>query len=439
MNLAIVRSMPDYVKENQRKRFLDDRIVDSILELDNAKLKELYQLEQLRKLKKTLSKSIGHLKKNANNNTEIVELDVDVLLTNEPNFNNYSVETLSNTSTKLTNMIKDLDTEIDNKQTKINSLIYSLGNILNADVHISPTEDDNKIIYQTNTNLDKKFDHIELGKKLGIIDTESGIKITGNRGYFLTGKGVTLNMALIMYATNFLEQKGYTMMQTPHTVSEELMSKITQLSEYTETLYKLDQTDKYLIATSEQPLTAYFNKKQVAKSELPIRFGGISECYRKETGAHGKQTRGIFRVHQFQKVEQFCVTQASESTKEFNNLVDIIKEFYTSLGINYRLVSIVSSALNNAASIKYDLEAWFPGSKFFGELVSCTNCLDYFSQRLGTKIAGTNEYVHMLNCTLMANTRVMCCLMETFQDDNGIVIPQVLTKYTNFDRIDFVN
>lgn len=155
-----------------------------------------------------------------------------------------------------------------------------------------------------------------------------------------------------------------------------------------------------------------------------------------------KHTRGIYRVHQFSKVEQFCVTDASNSQKKFNDMINTSKEFYDSLGISYRIINIVSGALNNAASIKYDLEAWFPGSKSYCELVSCSNCLDYFSKRLGTKCAG--EYVHMLNCTLCANTRTLCCLVETHQTESGFKVPDVLKPYLtqlkdNIDVIPFKN
>lgn len=315
----------------------------------------------------------------------------------------------------------------------------NLPNILHNDVPIDKDETNNKIVFSKpipKSFIQNPLTHIELGSKLGFIDTDNGIAVTGNRGYFLTGMGVKLNMALLQYSMDFLQLINYKLMQTPHTVNKELMAKITQLNEYDETLYKLENHDKYLIATSEQPLTGYFGNKHFNKIELPIKLGGISTCYRKEVGAHGKQTRGIFRVHQFEKVEQFCVVEPDKSWNMFHEMINTSKEFYDSLGISYRVVNIVSGALNNAASMKYDLEAWFPGSKFYGELVSCSNCLDYFSKRINTKIVNNNEYVHMLNSTLCANTRVICCLMETYQTEEGMIIPKVLRKYIN--GIDFV-
>jgi len=268
-----------------------------------------------------------------------------------------------------------------------------------------------------------------------MIDTDNGIKIAGNRGYFLTGVGVLFNYALLRYSLDFLNERGYKLMSTPVMINKDIIGKITQLSDYDETLYKLENNDKYLIATSEQPLTAYFYNKFISKKELPIKFGGISECYRKETGAHNRNTRGIYRVHQFTKVEQFCVTEPDKSWIMFNEMITTSKEFYNSLGISYRIVNIVSGSLNNAASMKYDLEAWFPGANEYCELVSCTNCLDYFSKKINTKM--NNGFVHMLNSTLCANTRTICCLVENYQTNNGIIVPKKLRKYLGINFISF--
>lgn len=220
----------------------------------------------------------------------------------------------------------------------------------------------------------------------------------------MTGFGVRLNQAIINYALDCLEKANYKLMETPHMVTRELMGKISQLSDYDETLYKLEGHDKYLIATSEQPLTAFFSDKIYSNTDLPIKFGGLSSCYRKEAGAHARHTRGIYRVHQFEKVEQFCVTEPEKSWEMFESMIQVSKDFYASLGLKFRVVNIVSGALNNAASMKYDLEAYFPGSKEWCELVSCTNVLDYFSKRINLKNT-KQTYLHMLNCTLTANTR----------------------------------
>jgi seryl-tRNA synthetase len=241
---------------------------------------------------------------------------------------------------------------------------------------------------------------------------------------------------LINYALDFLEQKSYKLMYTPHFMKHEKISQVCQLSEFEETLYKIQDSDLYLIATSEQPMTAYFADKQV--SNLPIKMCGISTCYRKEAGRHGDDTLGIFRVHQFEKVEQFCITAPDKSWEMMEEMDKTAQEFFESLGLSYRVVNIVSSALNNAASMKYDIEGLFKGTGLYRELVSCSNTTDFFSRKIKTK-CGPNEFAHLLNSTLCANTRTLCCLLETYQVEDGVIIPEVLKKYYNKDKILFKN
>jgi len=193
--------------------------------------------------------------------------------------------------------------------------------------------------------------------------------------------------------------------------------------------------EKYLIATSEQPISAFHQGEWLEPKQLPLRYGGISTCFRKEAGAHGKDTWGIFRVHQFEKIEQFCITTPENSWEMHEEMLKIAEEFYQSLGIPYRVVSIVSGALNNAAAKKYDLEGWFPGFNEFRELVSCSNCTDYQSRSLGIRCGSKKQnekekkFVHMLNSTLCATTRTICAILENYQTENGVNVPEVLQSY----------
>jgi seryl-tRNA synthetase len=441
MDIQFIRKNPDAARTNQEKRFSDPKIIDAILDTDNEWRKADFVTSQLKSLKnKKISKKYNEATAATSQDIDIDNI-IEILLQDKP------IDYATLTKQQLTLIAKALDSRIETQAKncdtllhKRNELISTLGNILNPNVHISNDESQNVIIYETPTpKQELKYDHNDLGKLLDCIDVDSGSQIAGNRGYFLTNYGVKLNMALMQFALDFLETRKFKLMSTPHTVNKDLMSQITQLSDYDETLYKLEGTDKYLIATSEQPLTAYFNNKHLDPNNLPIRLGGISSCYRKETGAHGKQTRGIFRVHQFEKVEQFCVTDPTNSADMFQEMITNAQEFYNALGLHYRVISIVSGALNNAASIKYDIEVWFPGSKFYGEVVSCTNCLDYFSKRLNVTNNKTGEYLHMLNCTLCANTRVLCALMETYQTEDGMKVPEVLRKYMGTGFIKFSN
>jgi len=259
-------------------------------------------------------------------------------------------------------------------------------------------------------------------------------------------------MALYNYGINFLIEKGYEPIQPPYFMSKSIMEETCQLSDFEENLYKVDMgkmkeqdlpkdkqkaEDLYLIATSEQPLSGYFRKEWLETNQLPQRFAGLSTCFRKEAGAHGKETWGVFRVHQFEKVEQFIVTEPDKSWDEFTKMMETSKEFYESLGIPYRVVSIVAGGLNDAAAKKQDLEAWFPGYDQYKELVSCSNCTDYQARNLECRFRPPNKqgeaqqklYCHMLNGTLCATTRTMSCILENYQTEDGVDVPVPLIPY----------
>lgn len=309
----------------------------------------------------------------------------------------------------------------DAAESQLRKMAVQIGNLVHDSVPRSMTEDDNAVIRkwsQDGQDPIKKagiLSHHEVLYRLEAYDQDRGTKIAGHRGFFLTGDGVDLNQALINYGLDFLKKRGSKKLMTPFFMRKDQMAKTAQLSQFDEELYKVtggsgeggdDDDDKYLIATSEQPISAYHSGEWFDKpsEQLPIRYAGYSTCFRKEAGAHGKDTWGIFRVHQFEKVEQFCLTEPAKSWEMFDEMISNAEGFYQSLGISYQIVAIVSGALNNAAAKKYDLEAWFPNQGAYKELVSCSNCTDYQSRRLeircGTKksVDGRKIYVHCLNC-----------------------------------------
>lgn len=437
MDIKYVRENPDLVKENQIKRFKDPEVVNKILELDTSWKNLRRECDNLNRLKNQLSKSFKSAPQE-----ETIQWSLDIVLKQELDIALLTRPQLKRASKLVTETLvfsKEKEKELlDGRDT----LVKKLGNKLYKDVLVDNNEDNNPIVV-THTEPTKltypsePYDHVTLFEKLGFVDYDNGTRIAGNRGYFLKNQGVKLNRALMQYGLDFLENKGYQLMETPHFMTEDAIKQITQLSDYDETLYKL-QSDKYLIATSEQPMTAYFADQTLHPTELPQKICGLSHCYRKETGAHARYTRGIYRVHQFQKLEQFVLCKPDDSWNQFNQLMEVCKEFYTSLGLSYRVVNIVSGALNDAASMKWDLEVYYPGSDKWCELVSCTNVLDYFSNRINTKSA-TGEYLHMLNCTLCANTRTLCALIETYQTEEGFSVPDVLKPYMKADHVDFFN
>lgn len=375
--------------------------------------------------------------------------------------------------------IKAAEVECVEVATKRDELLKGIGNLIPDSVPVSDNEDENaiirtygmekvfdgavprefKIVKELDDAIKKKegfLSHVDLIPMLGLADSVKGAEIAGNRGYFLTGDGVLLNQALISYGLAFLVPRGYIPMQTPFFMGKSAMASVAQLAQFDEELYKVsgEGEDKYLIATSEQPICAWHLNTWSDPKTLPKKYVGYSTCFRKEVGSHGRDTLGIFRVHQFEKIEQFCVTSPDdeESWKVLEDMISTSEDYYKSLGIPHRTVAIVSGALNDAAAKKYDMEAYFPGSGAFRELVSCSNCTDFQARRVearygqsagGKKQGGavnTKQYVHMLNSTLTATERTLCCLVENYQTQDGMNVPEVLQPFMGGKKfIPFVN
>ena len=331
-------------------------------------------------------------------------------------------------------------------EKKRNVALSEIGNYLHNSVPINEDEDNNKVERTFGDCEQKKeYSHVDLIHMIDGMDGERGAAVSGGRGYYLTGPAVFLELAVVQLALRTLSKKGYKPLYTPFFMKKEIMQEVAQLSQFDEELYKVigkgsekgEVEEKYLIATSEQPIAAFHRDEWIPESALPIRYAGYSTCFRQEVGSHGRDTRGIFRVHQFEKVEQFCLTSPhdNKSWEMMDEMINNAEEFCQSLEIPYRIVNIVSGALNNAAAKKLDLEAWFPGSSAFRELVSCSNCLDYQAKRLlvrygqTKKMNASTDFVHMLNATMCATTRVICALLEVHQTKTGINIPQALKDF----------
>ncbi|MEM5830351.1 MAG: serine--tRNA ligase, partial [Candidatus Aenigmatarchaeota archaeon] len=271
-----------------------------------------------------------------------------------------------------------------------------------------------------------------------VIDTLRAAKVSGSRFYYLKNQLVILNLALIRYGIDFLIEKGFTILQTPFLVREFVMEGATQKKLYKEDSYKIEGEDLWLIPTSEFSILGYHANEILDEKDLPLKYAGLSSCFRKEAGAHGKDTKGIFRVHQFEKVEQFIFCKPEESWEMHEYLIQNAEEFYQSLEIPYRIVNICSGDLGPIAAKKYDLEGWFPGQNNYRELVSCSNCLDYQARRVNVRFRrkdGKLEFVHTLNSTLVATERTICAIFENFFDGEKVEIPKVLRKYTGFEYI----
>lgn len=433
IDLSLLRdpSTAQAVRESEKKRGRGTELVDAVVSLVEDRIRMRYEMEQLNKRFNALTKeAMLYFKKGDRDSPEAQGLASQMAEVKEKRG-------------AWAARLSEMEEETARKAAEI-------GNIVHEDVFVSMDEEDNPVL-ETRQPSPKPFlpmallPYDEVLERLGAVDTQRGAKVAGHRGYFLKDAGLLLAHSLSRYGLDFLRRKGYTLMQVPFIMNKGAMSKTAQLSDFDEQLYKVEgaASESYLIATSEQPISAYHADERLAETDLPLRYGGYSTCFRKEAGAHGKDNRGIFRVHQFEKVEQFVICSPEDSHRAFGEMVEASKEFYDSLGLGYRVVSIVSGALNNAASIKYDIEALFPSSGRYRELVSCSNCLDYQSRDLGVRCGfkeskhDAKKYVHMLNGTLCAIQRTLCCLLENYQADTGVVVPSALVPYLGSDFIPY--
>ncbi|CAI0419623.1 unnamed protein product [Linum tenue] len=395
---------PELIRESQRRRFASVEIVDEIIELDKKWRQCQFQLDNMRKDFNKMNKQVYQHKKD--------NLDVTELMK--------SIE-----EHKQQMAVKEDEVQADKKA--LYAKLETVGNLIHDSVPISKDEANNAVIrvWGEKRTEQKLKNHVDLVELLGIADTKKGANIAGGRGFYLKGDGVRLNQALINYGLDFLDKRGYTALQTPFFMRKDVMAKCAQLAQFDEELYKVtgEGDDKYLIATAEQPLCAYHIDDWIQPADLPIRYAGYSSCFRKEAGSHG--------------LEQFCVTSpnGTDSWDMHEEMIKNSEDFYKSLNLPYQVIAIVSGALNDAAAKKYDLEAWFPASKTYRELVSCSNCTDYQSRRLEIRYGqkkgneAAKQYAHLLNSTLTATERTLCCILENYQKEDGVEVPEVLRPY----------
>ncbi|KAJ4145684.1 hypothetical protein LMH87_004523 [Akanthomyces muscarius] len=412
---------PDRIRESQRRRFADEGIVDQVIALFEDHRKTQYSASQISSKINEVQKLIGAKKKAKEDANDLLQQKVEL------------------------EKEKKLTVESATQKEKIlRAKIKSVGNIVDDSVPVSNNEDDNAVQRTwapEGVAVEKRnvLSHHEVLLRLDGYDPDRGVKVVGHRGYFLRQWGVFLNQALINYGLEFLSQREYCPLQAPQFMLRDYMAKTAQLDDFDEQLYKVvdgdEANDKYLIATSEQPISAFHADEWLIAKDLPIKYAGYSTCYRREAGSHGRDAWGIYRVHQFEKVEQFVLTDPEKSWEAFEEMISVSEDFYQSLGLPYQVIAIVSGALNNAAAKKFDLEAWFPHQGEYKELVSCSNCTDYQSRALDIRFGAKTQtdtkkkYVHCLNSTLCATTRTLCCVLENYQTEEGLRVPEPLRKY----------
>ncbi len=430
--LKAVRENPDILIESQRKRGESEEIVKRAIELDKKWREMKKELDTLRHERNVLSAKV----KNASPEER---------------------EKLIQQAKEMSARVKTLEEEMKKLEEDLENVLLSIPNIIHESVPIGKDESENlpirywgkpRVFKGDIEIFEKQFPgveyeiidfkpvaHTDAVELLGGADLERAAKVAGSRFYYLLNDLVWLDFALIMYALDFLRKQGFTIVNPPYMIRRKAYEGVTALSDFEDVIYKVENEDLYLIATSEHAIAAMHMDEVLEEGELPLLYAGISPCFRKEAGAHGKDTKGIFRVHQFNKVEQFVFCLPEQSWKWHEKLISNAEKLWQGLGIPYRVVNICTGDLGIVAAKKYDLEAWMPAQVKYREMVSCSNCTDWQSYRLNIRYAEergkpSKGFVHTLNSTAIATTRALTAIIENFQEEDGrVIIPKVLNRY----------
>jgi seryl-tRNA synthetase len=409
----LIKEKPQIIRDMLKARNVEFDL-DTLIEYDQKRREFIINTDELRKKKNQLALEISQKKKQGE--------DISSILSK-----------MKNISTELAKLEAGQE-DIENTYSK---LALTIPNLIHESVPIGADEGANKEIKKWGNIpvFDFKInDHIDISENLDLVDLERAAKVAGARFYYLKNDLVRLNQSLISYGLDFLSKKEYSLVQPPYMINRESMEGAVIADDFEEVIYKIEDEDLYMIGTSEHAMAAMRAKEIIEGKDLPLRYAGVSPCFRKEAGAHGRDQKGIFRVHQFDKIEQFVFSRPEDSWKEHEKMLAITEEFYQSLEIPYRVMLLSTGDMGKVSAKTYDIEAWMAGQSAYREIVSCSNCLDYQARRLKIRFRDkTNEdtrYLHTLNSTLIATTRILVSIMENFQTKDGhIRIPSVLQNY----------
>ena len=414
LDMSMFREHADVLRADHDKREMPHDNIDEVIRLDEEWRQARYDVDQLRKKRNEAARGIAEAKKTGDSAA------VDAILAE----------------------VASLGQEIDALSEKVDSCLAErdatrmrVPNILHESVPVGEDDQKNTLhsLHGDKTELGfKARNHNDLIEMNNWVDLARGAKVTGSRFYFLQGDLARLEMALQSYSANFLMERGYTLVQPPLMMNREAYEGVTDLGDFETVMYGIEPDKYYLIATSEHPLTAMRMDEIIEPSELPIKLVGVSSCFRREVGAHGLSDRGIWRVHQFTKIEQIVICNPDDSWEHHEELLTNAVELWDSLGLHYRVVNICTGDMGTVASKKYDLEAWLPGANAYKEVVSCSNCTDYQANRLRMRYRTSegNSAVHTLNSTAVATSRALVAIMEQYQNEDGTVrVPDVLVSH----------
>lgn len=418
--IELIRENPKLVKDSLKKRNMDPKQVDVIVELDKEWRKLKGKGDELRAKRNKLSLEINALKKAGKDAGKVIK--EAALIPDE---------------------LKKVDDEIRRVEVKIHNALCAMPNVLHESVPVGKDSSENKVVKEFGKKPKFTFkprNHVELLEINDLADFDRATKISGARWYFLKNELAVLNLAIQRYAVDFMRERGYTFIIPPYFINRKSYEGVTSLDAFQDVLYKVEGEDLYAIATSEHPGTAAFAGEVFLDSNLPLKMVAFSTCFRKEAGTHGIDQKGIFRVHQFDKVEQLIISTPEKSWQMHEELIKNAIDFWKTLEIPFRQVVLCSGDTGRVSAKTYDLEAWFPVSEQYREIASCSNVTTWQSQRLGIKCEtspGMNRRLaHTLNSTCVAVQRCMVAILENFQNEDGTVtVPKALQKYTGFKVI----
>jgi seryl-tRNA synthetase len=417
LDIKLIRENPELVKSNLKKRGDPEnlRMLDELINCDRNWRQSLTKLNELRHERKLVTTEIASLKKKGKDAEK--ELSKAKAIDME---------------------ITGLEKRVNECEEKVRDYLMRLPNLLHESVPTGKDENDNVPIRTWGEIPKFRFapgDHIDLALNLDIMDAERAGKVAGARFFYLKNEGVLLDMALMSFALEEMVKKGYVPIEPPFLMRRKPYEGVVALSDFEDVLYKIENEDLYLIATSEHPMAAMFMDEVLKAEELPLKLVGISTNFRKEAGAHGKDTRGIFRTHQFNKIEQFIFCKPEDSWKTHEELIRNAEELVQKLGLPYQVVNVCTGDMGTVAAKRYDIEAWMPAQATYREMISCSNDTDYQARRLNIKYRekegeAPKGFVHTLNSTALATGRTMVAILENCQQEDGsIIIPEVLRKY----------
>ena len=408
-----IKEDPQNIRDMLKARSIEFDL-DRLIDLDHQRRELITKTDDLRKRRNEVALEISQKKKDGKSIEEsLVEMK------------------------KVSDSLEVLESEQESVNDEYSKLMLIMPNLIHKSVPIGPDESANIQIRKWGEipNFDFKInDHIDVSENLGLVDLERAAKVAGARFYYLKNDIVRLNQSLIHFALDFLSEKEYSLIQPPYMINKKSMEGAVIADDFQEVIYKVEDEDLYMIGTSEHAMAAMHQNEIIEGKDLPIRYAGVSPCFRKEAGAHGRDQKGIFRVHQFDKIEQFVFSRPEDSWDEHEKMLKIAEDFYKKLEIPYRVMLLSTGDMGKVSAKTYDIEAWMAGQNAYREIVSCSNCVDFQSRRLKIRFRDkTNEetkYLHTLNSTLIATSRILVSIMENFQTKDGhIKIPHVLQKY----------